>query len=158
MIATILCASTPPQFYVHRYDTYMYSNVLMAFNTPLEVFFRESSNILYGEHHAMYPRYLHVEDCEIVGSLLYSHNDMQLKWCMDFLSQLSRYHMKAQWKEANARPERGKERLCLWHVKYEDKDKLQVTRFLEFMYNANHRKLFTLGYKLRFLFDDKELI
>jgi hypothetical protein len=25
-----------PQFYVHKHDTYMYSNVIMAFNTPQE--------------------------------------------------------------------------------------------------------------------------
>jgi hypothetical protein len=25
-----------PQFYVHKHDTYMYSNVIMAFNTPHE--------------------------------------------------------------------------------------------------------------------------
>jgi hypothetical protein len=25
-----------PQFYVHKHDTYMYSNVCMAFNTPQE--------------------------------------------------------------------------------------------------------------------------
>jgi hypothetical protein len=37
-----------PQFYVHKHDTYMYSNVFMAFNTPHEELFWESSNILYG--------------------------------------------------------------------------------------------------------------
>jgi hypothetical protein len=36
-----------PQFYVHRYDTYTYSNLLMAFNIPMEDLIRESSNILY---------------------------------------------------------------------------------------------------------------
>jgi hypothetical protein len=25
-----------PQFYVHKHDTYMYSNMMMAFNTPQE--------------------------------------------------------------------------------------------------------------------------
>jgi hypothetical protein len=60
-----------PQFYIHRYDTYMYSNVLMAFNTPLEDMRWEISNILYGKHQAMYPRDLQVEDSVIVGSLLF---------------------------------------------------------------------------------------
>jgi hypothetical protein len=39
-----------PQFYVHKHDTYMYSNVCMAFNTPQEESLRESSNILHGGH------------------------------------------------------------------------------------------------------------
>jgi hypothetical protein len=47
-----------PQFYVHKHDTYMYSNVRMAFNTPQEELLREIINILYGEHQAMYPREL----------------------------------------------------------------------------------------------------
>jgi hypothetical protein len=51
-----------PQFYVHKRDTYMYSNVHMAFNTPQEELLRESSNILYGEHQAMYPRELQAEN------------------------------------------------------------------------------------------------
>jgi hypothetical protein len=29
-----------PQFYVHKHDTYMYSNVIMAFNTPHEELLR----------------------------------------------------------------------------------------------------------------------
>jgi hypothetical protein len=29
-----------PQFYVHKHDTYMYSNVCMAFNTPQEELLR----------------------------------------------------------------------------------------------------------------------
>jgi hypothetical protein len=37
-----------PQFCVHKHDTYMYSNVLMDFNTPHEELLQESSNILYG--------------------------------------------------------------------------------------------------------------
>jgi hypothetical protein len=39
-----------------------------------------------------------------------------------------------------------------------EKDKKEVTRFLESMYNTNQSKLFPLGYKLRFLFDVKESI
>jgi hypothetical protein len=39
-----------------------------------------------------------------------------------------------------------------------EKDKKQVTRFLESMYNPNQRNLFPLGYKLHFLFDMKESI
>jgi hypothetical protein len=65
-----------PQFYLHKHDTYMYSNVFMAFNTPQEELLPESSNILYGEHQAMYPRELQVENCVIMGSFLYSHRDM----------------------------------------------------------------------------------
>jgi hypothetical protein len=34
-----------PQLYVHGYDTYMYSNVMMDFNTPLEDLLHENSNI-----------------------------------------------------------------------------------------------------------------
>jgi hypothetical protein len=82
-----------PQFYVHEHDTYMYSNVFMAFNTPQEEFLRESSNILYGEHHDMYPIELQAENCFIVGSFLYSHRDMQGNRLMEFLSHLSGYHM-----------------------------------------------------------------
>jgi hypothetical protein len=61
-----------PQFYVHKNDTYMYSNVFMPFNTPQEELLRESINILYGEHQAMYPRELQVENCVFVWSFLYS--------------------------------------------------------------------------------------
>jgi hypothetical protein len=50
-----------PQFYVHKHNTYMYSNVLMAFNIPQEELLWESSNILYGEHQAVYPRELQAE-------------------------------------------------------------------------------------------------
>jgi hypothetical protein len=51
-----------------------------------------------------------------------------------------------------------KERLRLWYVESDEKNKNQVTRFLESMYNTDQRKLFPLGYKLRFLFDVKEYI
>jgi hypothetical protein len=47
-----------PQFYVHKHDTYIYSNVIMAFNTPQEYLIREIIIILYGEHQATYPREL----------------------------------------------------------------------------------------------------
>jgi hypothetical protein len=57
-----------PQFYVHKHDTYMYSNVIIVFNTPQAELLRESSNILYGEHQAMYPRELQGKNCVIVGS------------------------------------------------------------------------------------------
>jgi hypothetical protein len=40
-----------PQLYVHKYDTYMYSNVFMAFDTAQENLLRESTNILYQKHH-----------------------------------------------------------------------------------------------------------
>jgi hypothetical protein len=33
-----------PQFYVHKHDTYMYYNVLMAFNIPQKELLLESSN------------------------------------------------------------------------------------------------------------------
>jgi hypothetical protein len=59
-----------PQFYVHRYDTHIYSNVSMAFNTPQEDLLLESSNIFYGEHQAMYPRDLQEEFFVIVGSFM----------------------------------------------------------------------------------------
>jgi hypothetical protein len=127
----------------------------MAFNTPHEELLRESSNILYGEHQAMYPRDLQAENCVIMGSFLYSHRDMQGKKLMEFMSHLSGYKMTARWKAVDARPEEEKERLRLWHVESDEKDKQQVTRFLESMYNTNHRKLFPLGYKLRFLFNAK---
>jgi hypothetical protein len=71
-----------PQFYVHKHDTYMYSNVRMAFNTPHEELLWESSNILYGDQHAMYPRELQGGNCVIVGYFLYSHRDMQGKSMM----------------------------------------------------------------------------
>jgi hypothetical protein len=137
-----------PHFYVHKNDTYMYSTVRMAFNTPQEELLRERSNILYGEHQAMYPRELQAENCVIVGSFLYSHRDMQGKMLMEFLSHLSGYQMTARWKAVDARPEEGNGRLRLWHVESDKKDKKQVTRFLESMYNTNQRKLFPLGYKL----------
>jgi hypothetical protein len=87
-----------PQFYVHKHNTYMYSNVTMAYNTPQEELLWESSNILYGEHQAMYPRELKAENCAIVGSFLYPHRGMQGKMLMEFLSHLSGYHMTARWK------------------------------------------------------------
>jgi hypothetical protein len=77
---------------------------------------------------------------------------------MKFLSHLSGYHMTARWKAAKKMPEEGKEVLRLWHVESDKKDKKQVTRFLESMYNMNQRKLFPLGYKVRFLFDVKDSI
>jgi hypothetical protein len=77
---------------------------------------------------------------------------------MEFLSHLSGYHMTARCKSADTRPEEGKKRLCLGHVESDEKDKKQVTRFVESMYNMNQRNLFPLGYKLRFLFDVKESI
>jgi hypothetical protein len=43
-------------------------------------------------------------------------------------------------------------------VEYDEKDKRQDTKFLESMYNTNQRKLFQLGYKLRFIFDANESI
>jgi hypothetical protein len=82
-----------PQLYVHKHDTYMYSSVIMAFITPKEELLRESSNILYGDHQAMYPRELQGENCVIVGYFLYSHRDMQGKRLMEFLSHLSGYHI-----------------------------------------------------------------
>jgi hypothetical protein len=144
-----------PQFYIHKHDTYTYSNVLMALNTPHEDLLRESSIILYGEHQAMYPRELQGENCVIVGSFLYSHRDMQGKRLMELLSHLSGYNTTARWKAISTIPEEGKEILRLWHVETYEKEKKQVTRFLESMYNTNQRKLFTLGYKLRFLFNVK---
>jgi hypothetical protein len=54
-----------PYFYVHKHDTYMYSNVIIACNKPQEELLRESSNILYGEHQAMYPRELQGGNCVI---------------------------------------------------------------------------------------------
>jgi hypothetical protein len=137
-----------PQFYVHKHDTYMYSNVRMAYNTPQEELLREISNILYGEHHAMCPRELQAKNCVIVGSFLYSHIDMHGKRLMEFLSHSSGYHTTARWKAVSTRPEEGKEVIRLWHVENDEKDKTQVTRFLESMYITNQRKLFPLGYSL----------
>jgi hypothetical protein len=134
-----------PQFYVHRYDTYMYYNVILAFNIPQDDFLQESRNILYGEHQAMYPRDLQVEFYVIVGSFLYSHREMQGKRLMELLYHLSGYQMTARCKAVDAKPEEGKESLRLWHVESDEKDKKQITRFLEFMYNTNQRKLFPLG-------------
>jgi hypothetical protein len=105
-----------PQFYVHKHDTNMYSNVSMTFNTPDEELLLESSNLLYGEHHTMYPRELQAENCVILGSFLYSHIDMQGKRLVEFLSQLSGYHMTARWKAINTIPEEGKEVLWMWYV------------------------------------------
>jgi hypothetical protein len=147
-----------PQFCDHKHDTSMYSNVCMAFNIPHEELLWENSNILYGEHQSMYPRELQSENCVIVGSFLYSHRDMQGKRLMEFLSHLSGYHMKARWKAIRTRPEERKEVLLLWNVETDEKDKNQVTIFLESMYNTNHRKLFPLGYKLRLLFKGKNLL
>jgi hypothetical protein len=113
---------------------------------------------LYGEHQAVYPRELQAENCIIVGSFLYSHRDMQGKRLMEFLSHLSDYHMTARWKAINTRPEEGKKVLRLWYVETDEKDKKQVTRFLESMYNTNQRKLFFLGYKLHFLFGVNDYI
>jgi hypothetical protein len=106
----------------------------------------------------MYPIELQAENCVIVGSFLYSHRDMQGKRLMELLSHLSGYHMTARCKSISTRPEEGKEILRLWHVETDEKDKKQVTRFLESMYNTNQRQLFPLGYKLRFLFDVKYYI
>jgi hypothetical protein len=87
-----------PQFYVRKHDTYMYSNAIMAFNTPHEDLIRERINILYGEHQAMYPRDLQAENCVIVGCFLYSHRDMQGKRLMEFMYHLSGHHITARLK------------------------------------------------------------
>jgi hypothetical protein len=89
---------------------------------------------------------------------IYSHRDMQGKRLMELVSHLRAYHMTARWKAISTRPEEGKEILLLWHVETDEKDKKQVTRFLESMYDINQSKLFPLGYKLCFLFDVKESI
>jgi hypothetical protein len=83
---------------------------------------------------------------------------MQGKRLMEFLSHLSGYHITARWKAISIITEEGKEILRLWHVESDEKDKKQVTRFLESMYNTNQRKVFPLGYKLHFLFDVKDSI
>jgi hypothetical protein len=106
----------------------------------------------------VYPRELQGGDCIIVGSFLYSHRDVQGKFLMEFVSHLSGYHMTSRWKSISTRPEEGKEILWIWHVETDENDKKKVTRFLEAMYNTNQRKLFPLGYKLRFLFDVKDSI
>jgi hypothetical protein len=106
----------------------------------------------------MYPRELQGEICVIVGSFLYSHRDIQGKRLMEILSHLSGYNMTERWKVIITKPEEGKDILRLWHVETDEKDKNQVTGLLESMYNTNQRKLFPLGYKLRFLFDVKDSI
>jgi hypothetical protein len=58
---------------------------------------------------------------------------MQGKGLIEFLSHLSGYQMTSRWKAVDARPEEGKERLRLWHVESDEKDKKKVTRFLESM-------------------------
>jgi hypothetical protein len=93
-------------------------------------------NILYGDHQAVYPRELQAENCVIVGSFLYSNKDIQCKILMEFLAHLSGYNMTARWKAFNTRPEEGKEFLRMWHVETDEKDKNQVIRFLESMYNT----------------------
>jgi hypothetical protein len=77
---------------------------------------------------------------------------MQGKRLIECLSHLSGYHLTSRWKAVSTRPEEGKENLRLWHVETDEKDKKQVTRFLESMYNTNQRKLFPLGYKHSLLF------
>jgi hypothetical protein len=107
----------------------------------------------------MYPRELQAENCVIAGSFLYSRIDMQVKRLMEFLSHLSGYHnMTSRCKAIITRPAELKEVLRLWHVETNEKDKKQVTRFLESMYNTNQRKLFPLGYKHHFLFDVQDSI
>jgi hypothetical protein len=103
----------------------------------------------------MYTRELQAESCVIAGSLLYSHRDIQGKMLMEFLSHLSGYHMTSKWKSISTIPEEGKDTLRLWNVETDEKDKKQVTRFLESIYNTNQRKLFPLGYKQCLLFDVK---
>jgi hypothetical protein len=71
---------------------------------------------------------------------------------------LERLSYESKMKAATTRPEEGKERLRMWNVESDEKDKKQVTIFLESMYNANQRKLLPLGYKLCFIFDVKESI
>jgi hypothetical protein len=77
---------------------------------------------------------------------------------MELLSHLSVYHMTARWKAISTISEEGNEILRMWHVETNDKDKKQVTIFLESMHNPNQRKLFPLGYKIRFLYDVKDSI
>jgi hypothetical protein len=113
---------------------------------------------LYEKHQAVYPRKLQAENCVIVGSFLYSHRDMQGKRLMEFMYHLSGYQITATWKEVDIIPEEVKDRLSLWHVESDKKDKKQVTRLLESIYTKNQRNLFPLGYKLNFLFNIKDSI
>jgi hypothetical protein len=83
---------------------------------------------------------------------------MQGKMLMEFRSHLMDYHMKSRYKSISTRPEEDKEVLRMWHVETDKKDNKQVARFLKSMLNTNQRKLFPLGYKLRFLFDVKDSI
>jgi hypothetical protein len=85
----------------------------------------------------MYPRELQAGNCFIVGSFLYSHRDMQGKSLMEFLFHLSGYHMTARCKRISTIPEEGKEVIWLWHVETDERDKKQVTRFLESTYKKN---------------------
>jgi hypothetical protein len=55
--------------------------------------------------------------------------------------------MTERWKAVSTRPEEGKEVIRLWHVETDEKDKKQVFRLLESMYNTNQRKLLPMGYK-----------
>jgi hypothetical protein len=93
----------------------------------------------------MYSRELQAENCVIVGSFLYSQryagqrsdgNPVSLEWLSN----------DSKMESSGYKKEEGKERLRLWHVESDEKDKKQVTRFLESIYNMNQRKLFTLGY------------
>jgi hypothetical protein len=88
----------------------------------------------------------------------YTHQRYAVKRLMEFMSHLSSYYMTARWKAISTISEEGKDIFRLWHVETTEKDKKQVTRFLESMYNTNQRKLFPLGYNLIFLFYVKDSI
>jgi hypothetical protein len=53
---------------------------------------------------------------------------------MDFISRLCGYHITARWKAVGGKPEACKEILRLWHTQCEEKDKRQVTQFMESVY------------------------
>jgi hypothetical protein len=53
----------------------------MTFDTPQEEFLQESSNILYGEHHAMYPIELQAETVSLWDPF-YTHTEICSAKCL----------------------------------------------------------------------------
>jgi hypothetical protein len=89
-----------------------------------------------------------------MGSLLYSHRDVQIGRLCDKLSRMSGYNMLVSCKVVDmGRREPGREPIRLIHIECPAENKQDVQRSLEAMYNSNCRKNIVLGIKMRFIYD-----
>jgi hypothetical protein len=130
-----------PELYVHNRETYMYSQILMCFNEPLDYVIEKARYSFRVEDHGVYKRLLQIEDYAMVDSFIYSHRDIPVDRLCIFLSKMCGYHISDQWKAANI-GKRGPNTapICSMHLECDVSNKRPVASFLEALYNKKHRK------------------